>query len=319
MAPVPVTVVAGGAEAFRLATQIADEPGGVLIGPANELRCRPSDARWIPVVADIGSRTPGCACCRLRVELTAAVERAVIRRDPPSRVVVLAAGDDDAVTVVYSILSDTDLQRLVRLDAVVATVDAVQLATRIHSDLPIATDSGLDCLAIADRVVVSRARDVTPHALGEVGHVLRSLNQVAPVIAPAIARCTVAELTSIDAWHGAPRFGPAPRTQSPLLGAHDPRTVVCITASPLDAARAEEWLDQLVERHAPRLLRVQGAVTVSGESAPSYFHGVRSFAATGTSPVGGDAQRAASRVVIIGRELPTAELLADFAAAQLSP
>lgn len=52
-------------------------------------------------------------------------------------------------------LSDADMGRLVQLDGVVATVDAVQLATRVHGGLVIDTDHGIDRLAFADRIIAA--------------------------------------------------------------------------------------------------------------------------------------------------------------------
>ena len=316
---VPLTLIIGGSAAARLAAQLCtDDPNVAVICSIDRLAVH-SERGLLVVDADVASRTPGCGCCEVRIDLVDAVGRVVRRRRRPSRVLVLLDEVDDAVTVTYTVLFDAGLQRLVQLDGVVTVVDAVQLATRIHGDLAVDTDRGLDRLAIADRIVVARGRDVTPVAMGQIGHMLRSINQIAPVIVPSLTICTLDELVDIDAWHGAPSVGRVPAEPSPLLPPDAPRTIACSSAHPLDADLIDEWLDALIAEHATRLLRLQGAVRVPGSERHSCFYGIRSYAMNHTHPGDAGLPAAASSVVVIGRGLPAEELQASFAAAQLHP
>ncbi len=313
---IPLTLAAGGGELPALVAQLAHPATGAGL-VASAAFVNTSVDTGVVVEADIGSRTPGCACCEIRVDLLDGIARAVLRRSPPSRVVVALDGHDDAITAIHTILSDPTLARLVRLDAVLATVDAVQWATRLAAGGPVDTDVGLDRLAVADRILIARSRDVTPDALGAIGHVLRSLNQTGPIIAPGIAPCPVDELIDVHAWHGAPTVGRAPDEPSPFLGADAPVTVVCHTDQALDADRVGEWLDGIIAGYATHLLRLQGAIAVPGQTARTCVQGVRSWAMSHSEADHPDGRcSSTSTVVLIGRDLPVAALHADFVAAQ---
>ncbi|MFT3854480.1 MAG: GTP-binding protein [Ilumatobacteraceae bacterium] len=312
---ISLTLAAGGSELPALVAQLA-HPAADVAFVASATFAGANVGRSIVVEADVGSRTPGCSCCQMRVDLVDGIARAVRRRRPPRRVVVALDGHDDAITAIHTILSDPLLARLVRIDAVLATVDAVHWATRLATGGPIDTDVGLDRLAVADRVLVARSRHVTPDALGAIGHVLRSLNQVGPIIAPAIAGYALDELVDIHAWHGAPAIGQPPGEPSPFLGDDAPVTVVCRTDRALNADRVDEWLDEIIAGHAARLLRLQGAIAVPGQTERTCVHGVRSWAMSHSEAEHPAGRRSTtSTVVLIGRGLPVASLHADFAAA----
>lgn len=309
-----LTIVAGGDVADLLEQLAADggSPTAVVAG-ADALRGLPPQVLRVAVEPDVASRTPGCACCAVRLDVVDAVSWLLRRREPPRRVLVAIGDDDDTVTAAHTVLSDSVLIRLARLDGVLVTVDAVQWATRIRSDLPVDSALGLDRLAIADRILIRRSRDVTPTALGEVGHVVRSANRIAPVIAPAIARCTTGDLLDIDAWRGAPHVGPGPAEPSPLLAPDDPVTVACRADGELDSERLDEWLDEVIATHASRLLRLQGAVAVPGQQARACFHGVRSYAVSHTrAPSAAERSGAVNTVLLVGRGLPADVLRAEF-------
>ncbi|MFV0306415.1 MAG: GTP-binding protein [Desertimonas sp.] len=311
---VALTLVAGGDVSRLLAQLAADRQfATAVVAPRDALVELPADVERIAVSPDIASRTPGCRCCEVRLDLVAAVSWLVRRREPPRRVLVAIGGDEDTVTAAHTVLSDSVLARLVRLDGVVVSIDAVQWTTRIRSGMPVDTDLGLDRLAIADRILIGRSRHVTSQALGELGHVVRSANRIAPVIAPAVKPCTTGDLLDLDAWHGAPSIGPAPAEASPFLTADHPVTVDCRAEGQLDGVRLDEWLDEVIAAHASRLLRLQGAVAVPGHTERTCFHGVRSFATShDEAPDGGCRGDAANTVLLVGRDLPADVLLADF-------
>ena len=140
----------------------------------------------------------------LGVRLAAGIMQAIERDPDIQRLIVALDETDDIGSAALTVLSDTELQASVYLDGIVATVDGVEMSTRLASEQPVATARGLDRLAIADRILVARSADLTPFALGAVAHVLRSVNQTGPIIAPAIAPCSLDNLLDLDAWSGSP-------------------------------------------------------------------------------------------------------------------
>ncbi|MEM9517092.1 MAG: GTP-binding protein [Actinomycetota bacterium] len=317
LTPVPVTVFAGpGAEAVAAS----------VVGP-NE--CIVAE-EWqgpgsVQIRSDIGHRTPDCPCCAMRLDVIDGLLRTVRRARRPTRVLLVAGPDHDLATIVYTILSDADLARHVRLDAVVVAVDAVAIATRRAADVPLGSRVELDALAIADALVVTRTADVTSEGLANVRTALDAVNAVGaqvilpgenPTTPPAVERLRGTVL-GLDAWHGAPAVDPHVTVLTHSSGGA-PDTVVLRQAAPLDPAAVDEWLDRLIESHAQRLVRMQGALAIESSPVRVCCHGVRSFAMSHSEaddPVA--SQRTESLLVMVGYDLDVDALTAEFAATRM--
>jgi G3E family GTPase len=341
--PIPLTVVAGGAEMPPLLTQLLGLHGDVALIAPGSMRLPatpPADDATRPhaagphvvVVPDIGERSPGCPCCRLRLDLIDAVATLVRRRSRPTHIIVAVPdrSEDPAAssvtTVAHTVLSDPDVRRWVRLDGVVFTLDAVAAVTRQRTGAPVVDQVDAERLAIADRVLVARADQVVGRSLLELRHVVGELNRIAPVLAPAVERVSAGQLVAIDAWHGAPVVRAASlldtrRDDVPFAGvAGAPGLVVIEQRGVLDPGGVDEWLDDVLTRHAPRLLRLQGALAVDGSPGRVCCHGVGSFAMSHPEHEHPSGRRSDTSVVIlIGHGLPADELTAGLRATAVHP
>jgi G3E family GTPase len=240
----------------------------------------------------------------MRLDLLESVRRAALHASPPRRIVVIvdAAGGDDVVTVLYTILSDGDLGRLVRLDGVVHLIDAIALATRTSCGLAAGSVVELDALAIADRIVLERADQLTLCRHDELIALIGSIN--------AVGTIRPGPMFELDAWHGVPNIERLPNRLDDA-----PETIVLRQDHLLDPEAVDEWLDRLIAGHATRLLRVQGVLSVVDSPARVCCHGVRSFAMSHSElehahPPSCDE----SLLVIVGRGLDRSELTASFEA-----
>jgi G3E family GTPase len=325
-----VTVVAGGPEAGLLASRLATglTTGAVpeRIGVIAEIpspepvahRAGDGEITWITVAAVEGERTQGCACCRSRLDVVSSIRLLLERPRPVDRIIVLVGPERDVSTVNQTMLSDPDLQRLVELDGVVTTVDAVAMATRLAVELPVAGLVELQRLAVADRIMVSRAAEITDAALGRVMRSIRTVNRMGIIAAPALVPVDIGTLVDLHAWHGAPMVGPA-NASEPLRVEHDddvPITVQCEVQGLLDPDAIDEWFDHLIAEYGPRLLRLQGAVAVRGEEHRVCCQGVRSFASSHSESEHLPQDRSAhSLVVVVGHRLDEASIRSSFLAA----
>ena len=336
--PIPLTVVAGGAEMPSLLPQLLGPRDDLaLIAPermpipatdvAGDLARNHGAGRLVTVVPDVGERAPGCPCCRLRLDLIDAVATLVRRRSRPSHIVVAVpdvAGDPAAssvTTVAHTVLSDPDLRRWVRLDGVVTTLDAVPAVTRLRTGTAAFDPIDAERLAIADRVLVARADQVIDSSLIELRHLVEQHNRIGAVLAPAVERVAARQLMSIDAWHGAPLVramaAPVVRPDDPPVAgvAGAPDLVVIEQHGVLDPGGVEEWLDEVLTQHAPRLLRLQGALAVDGAPGRVCCHGVGSYAMSHPEHEHPAGRRSdTSVVVLIGHGLPADELTAGLRA-----
>lgn len=317
--PVPVTVISG-ADAVRLARDIR-RPGDCIVG-----------ASWdgpgsILIRPDVAHRTPGCPCCAMRLDVIGGLLRAVRRAERPRRVLLIAGADDDITTITYTLLSDADLGRHVRLDGVVMALDAVATSTRISGNGPLGSGFELDGLAVADVIVLGRSRDLTTDGFGRLVAALRRVNLVGSLYAPGqglrdvdhpVDRPDESMVTGLDAWHGAPAVDAriSALTPSDDVGAcQRAATVVLRQTAPLDPDAVDQWLDRLVETHARRLLRMQGALSVASVTERVCCHGVRSFAMSHSENADpATSRRGESLVLVVGHGLDVDELASGFAA-----
>ena len=304
MARRPLTLLCGGSELARLVGQLVGPPhASALVGSTTAL----TEAG---IRDDVGVRmAPAPEPTRLAAGIVEAVERF----PEAERLIVVLDEDDDVAAATFSVLTDEVVHALVRLDGIVATVDAVHLSTRLMAGQPVEIPRGLDRLAIADRILVARGRDVTPSALGAIAHVLRSVNRTGPIIAPAIARCSPEDLFDLDAWSGSPAVGPPLDRDSPFLGPDAPSMVVCRAAQPIAPEILDRWLDEVLTDHASRVLRLLGAVSSTAGRRRTCLHGVRSCllrSDESVSPL--DSGVEPGLVALVGRQLPADELQRSF-------
>jgi G3E family GTPase len=316
--PVPVTVI-GGADANRLARKVR-EKGDCIVGPT-----------WnghgsILIDADVAHRTPGCICCAMRLDVVDGLLRATRRFHRPRRILLVAEAGEDLTTITYTVLSDPDLARHVRLDGVVMALDAVASTTRLAGEGSVGSQLEIDALAVADLVVVDRSDELTSAGFDRLVTAVRAVNRVGVLWPPAPRHRSgrrrgddipVAITKRLDAWHGAPAVDTVTTFRAPpsIGGSDTPATVVLRQSEPLDPGAVDEWLARLVDTHARRLLRMQGALAVVSSPERVCCHGVRSFAMSHSESADPpQSRRHESLVLVIGRGLDVAELAAGFAA-----
>ncbi len=323
-AAVRVTVVAGGPEATLLAARLANGLAGSAsperIGVIAEVPSpepEPS-VSWITMTAIEGERTEGCACCRSRLDVVDAVRLLLERPRPVDRIIVVVDPTRDVSTVNQTILSDPDLQRLVELDAVISSVDAVAMSTRLAVELPVAGALELQRLAVADRILVSRADELTNDALGRVMRSVRTVNRFGIIAAPALVPVDMGMLVDLHAWHGVPMIGPANAHEPLHVGPGDdvPMTVRCEVEGLLDPEAIDAWFDRLIGQYGARLLRLQGAVAVVGEPHRVCCQGVRSYASSHSEAEHLPRERSThSLVAVVGYGLDALSLRSSFLSA----
>ncbi len=307
-------MLAGAADLDVLVGRVA-WPDAAVVAPRSAGAVAPLPG-WSAVLADTASRTPGCPCCAVRIDLVEAVERAVTRRNRPDHVIVAVDLDDplgsDVVTAVYTVLSDPDLARLVRLDGVVVAVDPVAVATRLAIGAPPLRPAEVEALAIADRVMVGRADAVTGDAATLIDTIMHAAAPFASVLVPALVPVRRPDVFGIDAWHGVPRHRPLLPVEVP--GLELPDTVVLRHNGALEPDAVDGFFDRLVAGNARRLLRFQGLIAATGNDGRTCCHGVRSYAMSHPAIEDGDAGPD-NIVVVTGWGLDVDEVADDFRAA----
>jgi len=266
------------------------------------------EGRFVVSDPDVYHRSPGCDCCAAREDLVASVIRTLRRAESPERlVVVVDPTSEDALTVVSTLLSSIEITRRCSLDAVIVQVDAVEMATRHATGSHLVDDDLVPALAIADRVIVHGHDQITDSALRTIRALLAVRSGFAPM--PGVAGDGIDPDDRLDAWHGAPRALPVEPT-----GWGRPGTIVLRVDEQLDPDAIDEWLDQLIAQHASRLFRIQGALSVVGNTERTCCYGIRSLAISHSEGEHPAHRSTESVLAICGIGLDVQDLAAGFRA-----
>jgi len=258
----------------------------------------------------------GCLCCNLSGDMEQAVMRLFSRRDAQAlpgfaRLIIEPSGLSDPAPIAQAILRSPMMARVLRLEAIVTTVDAVFALRQLqrHGEMR-------KQIVLADQLVVTKPDLVDAAALAHLQAVLRDLNPMAPI--------RVVRDGGVDAGELLPESFldlEAPASRRSLLHADTPaepdhlaqvRAVSLHAQAPLDWRAFDLWLRGIRTAHAERLLRVKGMLQVSGVAGPVVVQGVHHVLhAPVELPAWPGAERA-SRLVLIAEAAVCDEIAASW-------
>ena len=262
------------------------------------------------VAEDVVLLNSGCLCCSVRDDLvsTLAGPRRDARsaRDPAfARAIVETTGLADPAPIMQAVMAAKEIARRYRLGRVVTTVDALNGARTLDAHREARRQ-----LAMADRVVITKADLVAPDAARALAAQLERRNPEADVriVAPptfdlaalfadaspasrSSARGTGAaedetRLGSTALWPAhAHAETPADASRAARLGdvrgvaqpSHD-GSIGTFTIEPGRALRWEafvDWLELLLVARGDSILRVKGLLAIEGDPRPLVLQGVQ--------------------------------------------
>jgi G3E family GTPase len=216
----------------------------------------------------------GCVCCTLRGDLRDELRDLLARRDrgeigPLARVVVETTGLADPAPVLSTLLTEPLLRHHYEVEAVVATVDAVNGAATLDRH-----PESVKQAAVADTVIVTKADAVAPADVTELEARLRALNPLAVVRRVSFGAIAPGELLAGRARE--PAAAPPPAHAEAATGhAHgDVRSFALVREEPLDWDAFAVWLTMLLHARGLDVLRVKGLIDVGGPG-PVVLDGVQ--------------------------------------------
>lgn len=285
---------------------------------------------------EVAVMASGCVCCTMRSDLEATLRGLLVRRDrgevPPfRRVLVESTGLADPAPIAQLLLNNPLVAHHLRLDAIVATVDAVH-GDRQLDEHPEAVKQA----AMADRLLLTKtdiadaaaasllrarlvrlnpgaALHVAPHGAVEPDR-LFGAGLFDPGRSPDVRRWLRDDAYGDRARHGHAHDHAGHDRTDADTHAHDAaiRAVCLAFDDPLDWLAVQDWLGVLRQRRGDGLLRVKGILNLRDEDAPVAVHGVHHvFHPPVRLPGWPDGDRR-SRVVFITRGVDRAEIEADL-------
>jgi G3E family GTPase len=351
-APIPVDILTGflGAGKTTLLNSLVREGGlanaVVLVNEFGEIAL---DHLLVEgVEGDMILLASGCLCCNLRGELVTALEDLLRRRDngrirPFDRVVIETTGLADPGPVLNTLMLHPYLPLRFTIDSVVTVVDAVNGQATLD-----AHDEALRQVAVADRLVLTKADLADPGAVSALTQRLAHLNPTARLLNAADGPIASASLfgaglstrpgepPDIARWLNAEALigqgGPGEsHGKGPDAVAHphdherDHRheriRAFCLTSEePLKAQAVELFLKLLRSFEGRRLLRLKGIVALAERPGePMILHGAQHVVHEPVRLAKWPDADHSTRIVLIGEDLPEEELVAIWAAVRDAP
>ncbi len=217
----------------------------------------------------------GCVCCTMRGDLADELRALLGRRsrgEVPwfTRLVVETTGLAEPAPIVTTLLAEPVLRHHVRLEAIVATVDAVHAPGQLDR-----RPASVRQIAAADVIVLTKADLAVPARRAHATRLVRAIHPTVAVLESANGRIGLRALLAAAGRPPASRGQPDPSGPHP---AHDHLDGVeafsLVFEEPLDWTVFGIWLTMLLARHGADVLRVKGLLDTGGPG-PVVLNGVQ--------------------------------------------
>ncbi|HYC15916.1 MAG TPA: GTP-binding protein [Pseudolabrys sp.] len=342
---IPVTVLTGylGAGKTTLLNRILSEPHGkkfaVIVNEFGEIGI--DNELVVNADEEVFEMNNGCICCTVRGDLVRIIDGLMRRKGKFDAIIVETTGLADPAPVAQTFFMDEAVGAKTKLDAVVTVADAKWLSDRLK-DAPEAKNQ----IAFADVILLNKTDLVAPEELSEVEARIRGLNPYARLHRTERAKIDIGEVLGRNAFdldriltiepdflagadhhhdhhhahgdhghdHHHDHHHGAHHHDNGLKHYHDEemQSVALRTDKPLNPDKFFPWIQDLVAKDGPSILRCKGILSFKDDPERFVFQGVHMI-------LDGDHQRPwradeprDSRIVFIGRKLPEDKIRQGF-------
>jgi G3E family GTPase len=331
---IPVTVLTGylGAGKTTLLNRILSEPHGkkyaVIVNEFGEIGI--DNDLVVGADEEVFEMNNGCICCTVRGDLMRILSDLMRRKGKFDAIIVETTGLADPAPVAQTFFMDENVGRQTKLDAVVTVADAKWLNDRLK-DAPEAKNQ----IAFADVILINKTDLVSAAELSEVEARIRAINPYARLHKTERAKIPLHEVLERNAFdldrildiepafleaeepdhdHHHEHGHDHKQHHGGLKPYHDEemQSISFKSDKPLDADKFFPWVEDLVQKEGPNILRCKGILSFKGDDERFVFQGVHMI-------LDGDHQRPwnkdekrDSRMVFIGRNLPEKMIAEGF-------
>ena len=334
---IPVTVLTGylGAGKTTLLNRILSEPHGrkfaVIVNEFGEIGI--DNELVVGVDEEIFEMNNGCICCTVRGDLMRILDGLLRRKEKFDAIIVETTGLADPAPVAQTFFMDDNLGRKTKLDAIVTVADAKWLNERLK-DAPEAKNQ----IAFADVILLNKTDLVSLDELRDVEARIRGINpyaklhktQRAQIPLDAVLDRSAFDLDRIldlepaflegDEHDHGHEHGDHHHDHKHAHGHgglkhyHDEemQSIALRTDKPLDPDKFFPWVQDLVQKEGPSILRSKGILAFKDDDQRFVFQGVHMILDGDHQRPWGKDERRESRIVFIGRNLPGKKITDGF-------
>ncbi|GEC17359.1 CobW family GTP-binding protein [Nitrobacter winogradskyi] len=338
---IPVTVLTGylGAGKTTLLNRILSEEHGrkyaVIVNEFGEIGI--DNDLVVGADEEVFEMNNGCICCTVRGDLMRILADLMKRNGKFDAIIVETTGLADPAPVAQTFFVDENVGKKTKLDAVVTVTDAKWLNDRLK-DAPEAKNQ----IAFADVILINKTDLVSPDELSEIEARIRGINPYAKLHRTQRAQIALSEILERNAFdldrildiepafleskdhdhdhhhdHGHDHHHDHDHDHHDHDHKHDDhhggikhyhdeemQSISLKTDKPLDADKFFPWVEDLVQKEGPNILRSKGILSFKDEDRRFVFQGVHMILDGDHQRPWKEDEKRQSRIVFIGRNLP---------------
>jgi G3E family GTPase len=335
---IPVTVLTGylGAGKTTLLNRILSEPHGkkfaVIVNEFGEIGI--DNELVVNADEEVFEMNNGCICCTVRGDLVRIIDGLMRRKGKFDAIIVETTGLADPAPVAQTFFMDEQVGAKTKLDAVVTVADAKWLGERLK-DAPEAKNQ----IAFADVILLNKTDLVSAEELREVEARIRAINPYARLHRTERAKIKIDEVLGRNAFDLdrildiEPNFLEADNHEhhhdhdhdhgdghhhhshgGGLKHYHDEdmQSVSLRTDKALNPDKFFPWVQDLVAKDGPNILRCKGILSFKDDPERFVFQGVHMILDGDHQRPWKDGETRNSRIVFIGRNLVEDKIRAGF-------